>query len=240
MSSFRTCQHHAPMKTEETFVYFIRHGESVDNLSKIFQGPDSDLTELGHRQASSVAERMKNTPVEVILTSPMRRAAKTAEYIREATNLPLESHDMFREYLAPSELLGTPHADPSGQSYLTALRAHYDDPMFRYADEDTYFDLHERALHVLRHLVERAEHHIAVVTHAGFMRVIIAAMLAEGVPDPTSTHRMARFFASVNTGVTICKYCPNEKERNKWRLLCWNDHAHLLTVDKEESAELLV
>ena len=219
----------------DTFIYFIRHGESVDNISGVFQGAESELTEMGHRQARSVAERMKHAPIRAILTSTMRRAVQTAEYIREATGVSLELHDMFREYLPPSSLIGTPHKTPEGRAYLAALHAHYDDPSFRYADEDTYFDLHARANNALSYLTQRTERHLAVVTHAGFMRVIIAAMLTEGMPDPVATHRMARFFAPVNTGVTICRYRPEEEERNKWRLLCWNDHTHLLTIEKEES-----
>ncbi len=221
---------------DETFIYFIRHGESVDNISDVFQGADSELTEKGHRQARSVAERIGRTQVQVLLTSTMRRAAQTAEHIRDATGLPLEYHDILREYLPPSNLVGVPHKTPEGRAYLEALHTHYDDPTFRYADEDTYFDLHARALSVIQQLSEREERHVAVITHAGFMRVIIAAMLAEGAPDPLVAHRMARFFAPVNTGVTICKYCPGEVERNKWRLLCWNDHTHLVKVEKEEAA----
>lgn len=219
----------------DTFIYFIRHGESVDNISGVFQGADSELTELGHEQAQSVAKRMKHTVVQALLTSSMRRAVQTAEYIHAATGLPIERLDLFREYLPPTSLVGTPHTTPEGKAYLAALHAHYNDPSFRYADEDTYFDLHDRAITTLSYLTQRTERHLAVVTHAGFMRVIIAAMLSEGAPDPVATHRMARFFAPVNTGVTICRYRPEEEERNKWRLLCWNDHTHLLAVEKEES-----
>jgi broad specificity phosphatase PhoE len=222
---------------EETFIYFVRHGQSTDNKQGLFHSADSDLTPLGHRQAQFVGERFKTIPVDVILTSPMQRAATTAQYIHEATEVPLETHEVLREYLAPSALLGSSMDAPEGQEYLTTMRAHYEEPGFRYADEDTYFDLFTRAQEALALLVARPEKRIAVVTHAGFMRVLLGVMLSEGEPDPHTARQLARFLAPENTGITICRYRPTETRRNKWRMLSWNDAAHLGETEKEEPGE---
>jgi probable phosphoglycerate mutase len=223
--------------TPDKYIYFIRHGQSADNIAHVFQGPDSELTPLGHRQAKFVAHRMKSLPIEVILASTMARALQTATYIHTETSVPLETHAMLREYLAPSALLGTPHDTEKGKEYLREMVLHYEDPDWHYADEDSYFDLQARSLEVLDHLISRPETHIAVVTHAGFMRVIIGTMLAEGEADPRTTRRLARFLAPVNTGITVCRYRKEETRRNKWRMISWNDHAHLADTDKEEPAE---
>lgn len=221
----------------DKLVYFIRHGQSTDNILQVFQGGDSDLTELGLRQARYVADRCKDLPLQVILASPMLRAKKTAEQIHTATNVPLEEYEFLREYLAPSHLLGVAHDSEEGKEFMRISREHYSDSEFRYADEDTYFDLFSRSCAILAHLEARTEQHIAVVTHAGLMRIIVGAMLSEGEPDPTTARRLARFLAPVNTGITVCRYRKEETRRNKWRMISWNDHAHLADTDKEEPAE---
>lgn len=43
-------------------IYFIRHGETVWNTLRIFQGSsNSPLTEKGREQAKKLGERLKNT-----------------------------------------------------------------------------------------------------------------------------------------------------------------------------------
>ena len=60
----------------------IRHGESVWNREGRYQGQmDAPLSELGLRQAEALAERLRNEPLDAIFTSPLQRAARTAEAI---------------------------------------------------------------------------------------------------------------------------------------------------------------
>lgn len=39
-------------------VYFVRRGESADNVLPVFQSPDSPLNERGRQQAEKIAERV--------------------------------------------------------------------------------------------------------------------------------------------------------------------------------------
>lgn len=225
------------MDQTEKYIYFIRHGQSIDNVSDVFQGPHSELTELGQRQARFVAERAKTLPLQVILASPFKRAYDTAMRIHEATDVPLEVHDVLREYVAPSSLWGTPRTTPAGVAYIEELKERYGDPTWHYEDGDNEYELHQRALELIALLIARPEQHIAAVTHAGFMRVVISAMMTEGEFDPISIRRLARFLAPVNTGITVCRYRSAAVRRNKWRMISWNDHAHLAETDKEEPVE---
>jgi probable phosphoglycerate mutase len=69
----------------------VRHGESEWNRIHRYQGQlDAPLSELGLRQAEALAERLKHEPIDVIYTSPLQRAARTAEAIaRFHPNVPL-------------------------------------------------------------------------------------------------------------------------------------------------------
>ena len=65
-----------------TVLYIIRHCESEGNVSEIFQGrTDGDITPKGALQLESLKERCKDIPFDIIYTSPLIRARKTAEAV---------------------------------------------------------------------------------------------------------------------------------------------------------------
>lgn len=62
----------------------LRHGESTFNAAKVFTGLlDADLTEAGERQVGVAAQLLADAGVRptLLVTSPMRRAARTAELL---------------------------------------------------------------------------------------------------------------------------------------------------------------
>lgn len=216
------------------YVYFIRHGQDLQGSNDLFQGPDSPLTDLGREQARFVADRIRNLGAEVIVTSPMARARETAYALQEATQLPLHESDLFREYVAPSQLFGVSRTSAEGRTYMDAMIERVDDSVWHYADEDNYHDLHLRSIAALDYLTGRPETHIIVVTHAGIMRAMLTAMMTEGAPDALTMSRFMRFLRPMHTGITICRHKPTAVRRNKWRMVAWNDHAHLGDTTKEE------
>ena len=57
-------------------IYFFRHGETDLNAQKILQGHTSypELNEKGVRQAEIIAEKLKRYPLQIIYSSPLKRA----------------------------------------------------------------------------------------------------------------------------------------------------------------------
>jgi probable phosphoglycerate mutase len=70
----------------------VRHGESEWNRIGRYQGQqDAPLSSLGARQAEALAGRLQREPLDAIFTSPLQRAAKTAEAIaRYHPSVPFE------------------------------------------------------------------------------------------------------------------------------------------------------
>lgn len=63
-------------------IYIIRHGQTDWNTMKKMQGiEDIPLNATGRQQALSCAKALSCIPFEVIYTSPLSRAAETAEII---------------------------------------------------------------------------------------------------------------------------------------------------------------
>ena len=81
-------------------IIFVRHGHPNYELDR--------LTELGHKHAEAVAERLVDEPIDKIYASTCGRAYETAEYICKKKNLPLLAKLDFMQELNWGPLDGTP------------------------------------------------------------------------------------------------------------------------------------
>lgn len=79
--------------------YIFRHGQSTYNVAGRTQGQtnDSVLTEQGKEQAVLVGEKLQNKKIDIIVTSPLKRAMQTAELANQALNVPVETDEHFIE-----------------------------------------------------------------------------------------------------------------------------------------------
>ena len=81
-------------------IYFVRHGESQWNAEdKICGVTDSPLSEKGHRQAIETGKAIQASGIraDMILHSPLKRAAETAGHIAEMTGLPMREEPRLIE-----------------------------------------------------------------------------------------------------------------------------------------------
>jgi len=82
----------------KTRLIFVRHAEAEGNINREFHGwTDSVLTEKGHIQAKAVADRLKDTEIDVIYSSSLKRTLQTAEYIARVKQLPIIRTDKLKE-----------------------------------------------------------------------------------------------------------------------------------------------
>ena len=80
--------------------YFIRHGQSAWNVeNKICGATDIALTEKGHEQAIETGKKFieQGLSADMILYSPLVRAAETARHISEMTGIPMRVEERLRE-----------------------------------------------------------------------------------------------------------------------------------------------
>jgi broad specificity phosphatase PhoE len=71
-------------------VFLCRHGETEWNSRGSIQGHgNSDLTDLGHRQARAVAQMLSGNEYHALFCSSLGRAMQTAEYISKGIGLPI-------------------------------------------------------------------------------------------------------------------------------------------------------
>ncbi len=66
----------------------LRHGQSQWNLENRFTGwVDVDISELGEQEARRAGELLKAVPIDVVFTSALKRAIRTADIALESAGL---------------------------------------------------------------------------------------------------------------------------------------------------------
>ena len=81
-----------PARGQATKTLLLRHGQTPFSTERRFAGRgDIPLTDAGVRQAAAAADRLAaRGGIDVIVTSPLQRARRTAEEVARATGAPLE------------------------------------------------------------------------------------------------------------------------------------------------------
>jgi broad specificity phosphatase PhoE len=115
--------------------YFVRHGITHANMQKLWCGGewDIELSEQGHEQAKAQSQRIFESEVDVIFTSPMKRAKQTTHHLNSIAKKPVIEVEGLREWKVgalerqpwTTALLGTPikkWPDPPGGESVSQFR----------------------------------------------------------------------------------------------------------------------
>jgi broad specificity phosphatase PhoE len=213
-------------------VYFVRHGESLANLSDrngTRRPEDSDrLTDLGWEQARALGRRLEGEGLEVIVASTLRRAQETAQGIAEVLDLPIESDPDLREWRQADDFYA---ASPDYRETGTLNWMPTADPDFAPPGADSFNALATRARRVQERLAERAAaNRVLAVSHFAFMHFFLGVTLFGD--DFAPRHLLPLYMAGhANTGITIFEHREQRVMDGVplpgWTLTTWNDQAHL-------------
>lgn len=158
-----------------TTLYIVRHGYSVGNAEKRFAGrADFPLNETGRRQAACTAEFMRDTPLDVILSSPLLRAKETAEAIAKTHGLAITILPDLAE-ISFGELDGLPVEEVAARypDVFTTWRNRIIDAAFP-GGESTR-EVAARAQRVLGEILRTyADKRVCVVSHGALIKFMLA------------------------------------------------------------------
>ena len=180
---------------KETEIILIRHGETEWNSQQRMQGhSNSDLSSVGQAQIQALGQWMKNVPFDLIYSSDSLRAKQTAEAITQFSGHELQFDQRLRE-----KNLGVFEG-------LTSEEARERHPevfrLFKTAGSTYVIDegestqqLQDRALEIVNEIrIKHPEERVLLVTHGGFIRVVMKHSLGLSLETPTR-------FLIRNTGV---------------------------------------
>lgn len=81
-----------------TRLLLVRHGETVDNVNQIMQGQtQGELTQKGVLQAEELAQQMRDEPIDVFVSSDLKRSIDTCRIIAQSHSLPVVQTPLLRE-----------------------------------------------------------------------------------------------------------------------------------------------
>jgi broad specificity phosphatase PhoE len=213
-------------------LYFVRHGESVANLSDRngHKRPDDAdrLSEHGWEQARGLGRRLEGEGLELIVASPMTRAQETAQGIAEVLDLPIETdEDLFEVRQSDAFYAASPDYGATGSlSWMpTADRSHAE------PGAESFEDIVARVHRVQERLGELAsERRMVAVSHHNFLHFFLGVTL---FGERFTPELMPGLYQAghANTGITIFERVARREmdgvDLPGWVLTTWNDRAHL-------------
>ena len=149
---------------QKTEICLVRHGETEWNRVGRYQGTsDIPLNELGLQQAQLASARLANESWDAILSSPLTRAATTAQAISDATGV------------VPIELLVDLQERAYGEAEgLTIVEREARWPDGDWPNLEPLEGIWERGNRVLQHIVTNySGQRVIAVSHGGMINAIL-------------------------------------------------------------------
>lgn len=204
----------------------IRHGQSAPfeagvPFDLVDGHGDPHLTDRGHYQATLVAERLTDEPIETIYASTLTRAQQTAEPLAEKLGLPVEIEPDLREVFL-GEWEGGLLRQKQAEGHPAALAARSEREWSLIPGAESNESLMERTtVAVERIAAANADRMVAVFCHGG----VIGAVLGH-----TAGVNPFTFNGSRHTAISHLVIQPSGRV-----IRSFNDAAHAgrLTVDHE-------
>jgi broad specificity phosphatase PhoE len=164
-------------------LYLVRHGETAENQKMRYLGmQDVPLTLNGTKQALQVADALSQIPIQIVFSSPMRRAADTAARIQAACKVELRMDSRLKEGsfgswegLTRTEVIELGNQD---RNHLCLWEA---DPSIAPPGGESIENIQKRVISLADELYrELSDSSVVLVSHVGPIKALLAAVL--GVP----------------------------------------------------------
>lgn len=201
-------------------IYFVRHGETVWNTLRIFQGSsNSPLTETGREQAKRLGEKLKDTKFTKFYSSPLGRTLETSELIIGDREINIEYIEEFKE-ISVGDMEGVPREKFEGE-YPEQFYNFFHNPK-EYDptpyNGESFIQLIERVERGLKKIVDR--HHkddtVIVVTHGMTLKGIFKVI------KNISLEELGKVEVPKNTSLSIVNY-----EDGNYSVEVFSDISHL-------------
>lgn len=206
-------------------IYCVRHGQSVYNAEGRVQGhSDVPLSEFGLRQGLAVAAALAQQPIQLVLSSPLRRALQTAEPLAERLNVELKTDRRLMEIHAG--IFQDRRRDDLEREFPGEYsRWRTGDPDYVIPGGESRQQVVQRGLAAFGDLCRESYQQVAVVTHGAILISTIKALV--GLPAAEPPHSLE------NASISRLEW-----KDGRMHLLELNEIAHLTQVGVSGSGDL--
>lgn len=145
------------MSADNTTLFFVRHGQTEANRTKLIQGQsdrsalpgikDLGLNETGIKQAQALIPLLMERGInpDIVFSSSLNRAKQTGQIIADAFGIKIVTHDGLREMFFGEKLEGVPVEEFKKRIFTPPLK--FTDPAngaeFEVKDGKTLRDFHK-------------------------------------------------------------------------------------------------
>lgn len=201
--------------------FLVRHGETQWNKQEIFRGlKDIPLNKTGLNQARALAQNLKNIPIDLILSSPLKRARQTAQEISKLQGIQVRNEPAFIDinFGRWQGISKTKVKEIYPKLYHQWLQQPH---KVRFPRGETLYEARQRVAHALMKLARQSQtENVLIVTH----RVICKIILCIGLGRNNS------YFWRIKQDTTALNiFSYNNK---KWLIERLNDTSHLKRLGK--------
>ncbi|HDR7776951.1 TPA: histidine phosphatase family protein [Bacillus tropicus] len=144
-----------------TTIYFVRHAHSTYTKEE----RERPLSEKGHLDAENVTRLLKDKHIDVVISSPYKRAIQTVQGIANTYHVSIEIEEDLRERLLSSE----PIAD-----FNDAIENVWEDWSFAHEGGESNDVAQRRAVICLQNILKKYEDkNIVIGTHGNIMVLLM-------------------------------------------------------------------
>ncbi len=203
-----------------TTTLLLRHGQTALSAERRFAGRDDiPLTKEGVRQAAAAARRLARSGVDVIVSSPLQRARRTAEAVAEATRAAMQvDNDLAEADFGSWEGLTFAEA---GRQWPDELAAWMASPDAAPPGGESFAMVALRVLAALDRLLAAHQHKtVVVVSHVTPIKTLICRAL---LAPPDAMFRINLDVASLSridcfdSGAALVRSLNDTAHLQRWR-----------------------
>ncbi|MBQ9090527.1 MAG: histidine phosphatase family protein [Alphaproteobacteria bacterium] len=166
----------------EKHFFLFRHGQTTYNINGFIQGQtnDSVLTETGIVQAFHIGNVLRQYPLDILISSPLKRALQTSEQVlKHFPNLPFKTDNRLTE-VNVGEIEGLHYTvvqEKFQEKYQQWRSSHPDFQDMRFVGGESKTDVRTRLFEALNDYAEKTNYtHIAVSGHGILLSQMLLAL----------------------------------------------------------------
>lgn len=198
-----------------TRLYIVRHCESLANLHAVLAGrADFDISEVGQKQLDYLSEAFKDIKLDVIYSSPLIRAYKTAQAMNRYSGC-----EIIKDINLQEVHLGDYDAQPISILPKEEFdRWTYTPHLFVAPNGESVPEVGKRGFDEIKKIVgENPGKTVGIATHGGLLRSVMCQI--KRLPY----ERLKEVNWCDNTGINIVDF----ETPDSWVLVKENDTSHL-------------
>jgi alpha-ribazole phosphatase len=152
-------------------IFFIRHAET-EMAGRYCGHSDPELNAQGRAQLSKLTHLLAHDAIDTVYSSDLRRAQTTAQSIAAARHIPVVLRPPLREiHFGDWEGMSWEQIEQLDPDFAQEWMAAY--PHLPAPSGESFQAFEARVMEEVHHLLDRSHGPIAVVTHAGVLRVVL-------------------------------------------------------------------